>query len=81
MLHLLIQTCAAAMATVGFSLLFGRSGPLLSQLCPYWRRELACLSASAALQFRLYCHLRRHGHCDPHVTMVCGTEAVPGHTF
>ena len=23
MLHLLIQTCAAAMATVGFSLLFG----------------------------------------------------------
>ena len=23
MLHLLIQTCAAAMATIGFSLLFG----------------------------------------------------------
>ena len=79
MLHLLIQTISAAIAHSRFFPAVWRSGPLLSQLCPYWRRELACLSASAALQFRLYCHLRRHGHCDPHVTMVCGTEAVPGH--
>ena len=71
MLHLLIQTLAAAVATVGFSLLFGvpaRYYPSCALIGGVsW---LAGLSASASLQFRIHRHFRCYRDRDPIVQVV-----------